>query len=146
MHVFLDKEDVHEEIRSEDVTTQVRHIAQMPQVREIIVQWQQGFGKGQSLVGEGRDLGTVVFPQADFKFYLDADPEERAKRRTKELEQKGVPVAFRDVQSNMQERDKLDITRKKSPLKKPKDSIVIDSTHLDAHQVVDRIIGIIQNG
>jgi len=101
-------------------------------------------GRAGGVILEGRDIGTVVFPDADVKFYLDADAEERARRRTEELVKKGVKVTFQETLEDVIRRDRNDMTRAISPLRKAKDAVVIDSTHLSVEEVVEKMIQIIQ--
>ena len=140
LNVFLDGQDVSEDIRTLEVTNNTFYIARAPEVRTIMVKWQQEFGQKQSLVAEGRDIGTVVFPNATKKFYLDADPDERAQRRIKELREKGKEVDEQALQKEIQERDEKDFTRKVGPLKKADDAIVIDSSGMTAEQSADILL------
>lgn len=140
MHVTLDGEDVSEEIRSQEVTKNTFYPAKTPGVRELMVQWQRAIGQRHSLVTDGRDQGTVVFPQADYKFYVDADFEERFGRRLRELQQSGKPVDAAQLKKDMQERDQKDLTRTVGPLKKADDAIVIDSTGLNVDQSVEKVM------
>ena len=142
--VFLDAEDVSEEIRSLDVTNNTFYIARSPRVREIMVGWQREIGQRRGVVAEGRDLGTVVFPGAFRKFYLDANLEERSHRRVKELRDKGKEVDDGNLLKELNERDYKDMTRKVGPLKKADDAIFIDSTNLSIDDVVGRILGYIK--
>lgn len=142
--VFLDAEDVSEEIRSLDVTNNTFYIARSPRVREIMVGWQREIGQRRGVVAEGRDLGTVVFPGAFRKFYLDANLEERSHRRVKELRDKGKEVDDGNLLKELNERDYKDMTRKVGPLKKADDAIFIDSTNLSIDEVVGRILGYIK--
>ena len=93
---------------------------------------------------EGRDIGTVVFPNADVKIYLDATPEERARRRILQNKEKGINITYEEVLENIKDRDKRDSTRKVAPLKRAEDAIYVDSTNLNIEQVVDKIIKIIE--
>ena len=140
LKVFLDEDDVSEDIRTLEVTNNTFYIARAPKVREIMVEWQRNIGKKTNIVVEGRDVGTVVFPNASIKFYLDADFEERAMRRIKELREKGEDVDEEKLKAELQDRDNKDFTRKAGPLKKAEDAIVIDSTSLDIHGVVDKLL------
>ena len=140
LHVVLDGEDVAEAIRSVEVTNNTFYAARAPKVRKILVQWQMEIGRRHSLVGDGRDLGTVVFPNATYKFYIDADFEERFQRRLKELQAAGKPVDAKQLHSDMKDRDQKDLTRAVGPLKKASDAIVIDSTGLTVEQSVDKIM------
>jgi len=145
LKVLLDGEDVSEDIRSSDVTNNTFYIARAPRVREMMVQWQREIGRRNNVVVEGRDIGTVVFPHATHKFYLDADFNERSRRRAQELRDKGQGVDEVQLRVDLQERDQKDFTRTVGPLKKADDAVVIDSTHLSVPQVVSRIIEVIQS-
>ncbi len=140
LNIILDGEDVTQEIRTLEVTNNTFYIARAPEVREIMVALQRQLGQSQSVVAEGRDIGTVVFPNATKKFYLDADFGERALRRIKELQEKGKLVDQEQLQKELNERDQKDFTRKVGPLKKADDAIVIDSTGLTAEQTAAKIL------
>ncbi|MFH1360346.1 MAG: (d)CMP kinase [Candidatus Omnitrophota bacterium] len=140
LRVLLDGKDVTEDIRSLEVTNNTYHIAQVPGVREVMVQRQREIGRRTNVVIEGRDVGTMVFPKATKKFYLDADFKERAVRRIKELKDKGMKVDEQETSHNLKERDTKDMTRDVGPLKKAEDAIVIDSTHLSIEEVVNKIM------
>ena len=140
LHVVLDGEDVAEAIRSSEVTNNTFYAARTGGVREIMVNWQRAIGEKQSLVTDGRDQGTVAFPKATYKFYVDADFEERARRRQKELEAGGKSVDFEQLKKDMRDRDQKDFTRAVGPLKKADDAIVIDSTGLAVEGTVDKIM------
>lgn len=138
--VFLDGEDVSEDIRSVEVTNKTFYVARAPRVREIMVERQRLIGSRQGVVAEGRDIGTVVFPYATNKFYLDADVEERSRRRIAELRGKGKEVDARRIAVEMKERDRKDLTRPVGPLKKADDAVLIDSTHLSVEEVVEEMM------
>ncbi len=144
--VLLDGEDVSEAIRSLEVTNKTFYIARAGGVREIMVGWQREIGAHQSIVIEGRDVGTVVFPKAANKFYLDADFEVRARRRIKELREKGKQVDEDSLKRELQERDHKDFTRAVGPLKVAADAVVIDTTPLTVNGTVDEILKHIKNG
>lgn len=144
LHVFVDGEDVSEEIRSMEVTNNTFYIARAAKVRAIMVKLQQEIGQNTDVVIEGRDVGTVVFPQATWKFYLDADFEERARRRIKELEEKGRAVDSATLKEELKDRDAKDMGRKVGPLKKAEDAIVIDSTNLTIDGTVDKMLEYIE--
>ncbi|MCK5581096.1 MAG: (d)CMP kinase [Candidatus Omnitrophica bacterium] len=146
LKVFLDEQDVSEEIRTIEVTNNTFYIARAPKVREIMVEMQRAIGTKKNIVVEGRDVGTVVFPDATNKFYLDANFEERAQRRIKELEEKGKDVEAEKLKAELQDRDNKDFTRKAGPLKKADDAVVIDSTPLSIDGVVDEMMKYIKNG
>lgn len=140
MRILLDGADVSEEIRSPEVTNKTFYAARAPGVREIMGQWQRDIGRRQSLVVEGRDAGTVVFPNAFRKFYLDADFEERSRRRIQELREKGNDVEEETLKNDLKTRDGKDLTRQVGPLKKADDAVVIDSTHLSVDEVVAEML------
>jgi len=144
--VLLDGEDVSEAIRSLEVTNKTFYLARTGGVREILVGWQREIGARQSIVIEGRDVGTVVFPKASHKFYLDADFEERARRRINELREKGKQVDEGSLKTELQERDHKDFTRAVGPLKVAADAAVIDTTRLTVNKTVDEILKHIKNG
>lgn len=139
LKVLLDGEDVSETIRTPEVTNNTFYIARAPGVRGVMVEWQRQLGSRRSMVGDGRDLGTVVFPKADFKFYLDADFKIRCKRRADEMRAKGQPVDEEALAKDLAERDRCDFTRKVGPLKKADDAVVIDSTNMSINEVVDAL-------
>jgi cytidylate kinase len=140
LHVTLDGEDVAEAIRSLDVTNNTFYTARTAGVRELMVQWQRAIGNHHSIVTDGRDQGTVVFPKATYKFYVDAHFEERAMRRYKELKAAGKEVDLEQLKKEIQERDHKDFTRKVGPLKKAEDAITIDSSGLTVEGTVDVIM------
>lgn len=135
----LDGKDLTDEIRSSKVTEMASRLAQYPSVRMILVGWQRKLASQRPSVIEGRDTGTVVFPDAGHKFYLDADPEERARRRMKELEEKGEEVAFQSLCDEIRERDRRDMTREIAPLKKADDAISVDTTGMSIDEVIQTI-------
>ena len=144
LRVLLDGRDVSEIIRSLEVTNNTFYIARTPGVREVMVERQREIGRTTNVVVEGRDVGTVVFPKATKKFYLDADFNERSRRRIDELRAKGKNVDEQSLKEDLQERDTKDFTRKAGPLKKADDAIVIDSTHLSIEDVIGKILGFIE--
>jgi cytidylate kinase len=145
MKVFLDGMDVAENIRSEEVGVAASKISAYAAVRQCLFHLQRQAGADGKLVAEGRDMGTVVFPHADYKFYLDASMEERTKRRLNELLEKRKPAEYQSVQKDIMERDQQDTTRQLSPLKIPADAIIIDSTNLSVAEVVKKIFESILN-
>ena len=138
--VFLDGEDISGAIRTPKVTEEVKYIARIPEVRERMVQIQRRIAGRTGAVVEGRDIGTVVLPNADFKFYLDATEEERARRRFKELKEMGMDVVFDEIKSDVKKRDDSDMSRKVAPLKKAENAICIDTTGMSIEEVVGKII------
>lgn len=138
--VFLDAEEVSQEIRTLPVTNSVSYIARTKGVRAHMVKLQRKLGRKGSAVLEGRDIGTVVFPDADKKFYLDASIKERAKRRYKELKQLGQKISLKKLEQDIRIRDAHDKKRKVAPLKIAPDAIYIDTTDLTINEVVDTIL------
>jgi CMP/dCMP kinase len=140
MKVFVDGEDVEKKIRTEEVGLAASKISTFAVVRERLFNLQREAGAEGGIVAEGRDMGSVVFPHADYKFYLDANLEERIKRRYKELLEKSASVEYKSIQKDMFARDKQDKQREIAPLKAPDDAIIIDSDNLSAAEVVDKIV------
>ncbi len=140
LNVTLDGEDVSTAIRSTEVTNNTFYIARAGKVRELMVKWQQAIGAGRSIATDGRDQGTVVFPNAKYKFYMDADFDERLGRRLRELKQSGKTVDEAELRKDMLERDHKDMSRAVGPLKKADDAIVIDSTGYDVEGSVDLLM------
>lgn len=143
-HVFLNDEDVTEAIRSEEVTQNVSLVSSFAEVREEMVSRQKSIARSGGVVMDGRDIGTVVLPDAEVKIFMTATAEERALRRYKENLAKGMTASLEELTEDMKRRDHLDSTRAVSPLKKADDAIVLDSTHLEIDEVVQRILGIIE--
>lgn len=144
LSVFLDGEDVTDKIRTPELTNNVKFISGVAGVREEMVKMQRAAARiGAGAVLEGRDIGTIVFPDADKKFYLDADINERTKRRYKELVKAGQAVSLSDVEEDVRIRDKNDIEREYGPLKKADDAIVVDTTGLTIDQVVEKMLSYI---
>ena len=142
--VYLNEEDVTEAIRSEQVTQNVSLISSYAKVREEMVARQKSIARSGGVVMDGRDIGTVVLPDAEVKIFMTATAEERALRRYKENTAKGMITSLEELTEDMKRRDHLDSTRMISPLKKADDAIVLDSTHLEIDEVVKRILGIIE--
>jgi cytidylate kinase len=140
MKVYVDGEDVGEKIRTEEVGLAASQISSYATVRGCLLHLQREVGARGGLVAEGRDMGSVVFPRADYKFYLDACIEERTKRRHKELVEKGNPSEYQSIQKDMLMRDEQDKQRQLSPLKVPEDAIILDSTNLSVSEVVGKIL------
>lgn len=137
--VLLNGEDVSKQIRSKEVTAIVSQISSIIPVREKMVEIQRKLATGKNVIVEGRDIGTVVFPNADLKIYLDASEEIRAKRRYKENMENGINTTYEDVLENVKLRDYNDKNKKVGALKKAEDAIVIDSSEMSIDEVVDRI-------
>lgn len=142
--VILNGQDVSKEIRSNEVTNKVSYVSAIKEVRLKLVDLQRKIAANKNIIMEGRDITTVVFPNADVKIYLDADVEERARRRFKQNQEKNIESTYEDVLQKMIERDENDKNKEFGALKIADDAIVIDSTHLTANQVVDKIVKIIK--
>ncbi len=142
--VFLNGINVSQKIREEEVTKMVSPVSVLPMVREKMLILQREMAKGKNVIMEGRDIGTVVFPKANVKIYLDASPEERARRRVKQNQEKGMESSYEEVLKNIMERDKRDLSREIAPLKQAEDAIYIDTSDMTIDEVVDKIIKIIQ--
>ena len=138
--VFLNGENVSKEIRSMEVSEMVSHVSTIREVRKKMVQLQQGMNLGGGLVMDGRDIGTTVFPDADLKIFMTADPEVRAVRRFKEIQATGQSVTLEEVRRNNESRDHEDTHRKESPLRQAEDAIVLDNSHLDHRQQLDFVL------
>ncbi len=136
---FLNGENVTDAIRSTQVTEHVSSIAKIPEVRSFLVAQQKALGQKKEIVMDGRDIGTVVFPNAECKFFLTASPEVRAQRRHLEQVEKGIKEDFEDVLDNITSRDLLDSTRAVSPLKKASDAIEIDVSTLSIKEVYGKL-------
>ena len=145
MAVYVDGVDVTEQIREPEVTANARHIASSAKLREKLVAMQRRFAAGENqVVTEGRDQGTVVFPDADVKFYLTAEPAERARRRQMELRAQGQEKSLEEIQSAIEARDKSDASRAIGPLKPADDAIVVDSTNLSIEEVVEELLWLVK--
>lgn len=140
LKVLLDQKDISEEIRTLEVTNNTFYIARAPRVREIMVDWQRKIAGEKGVIAEGRDIGTVVFPNATYKFYLDANLEERARRRQRELFEKGKAVDGQKLLEEVKERDEKDSTRATGPLRKAQDAIFLDTTHMTIDQTVEELL------
>ncbi|KAB7530013.1 MULTISPECIES: (d)CMP kinase [Flavobacteriaceae] len=137
--MYLNGQNVEEEIRTMRVSGQVSKVAAIGEVRTKLVEMQQQMGKDKGIVMDGRDIGTVVFPDAELKLFMTASPEIRATRRYKELLDKGEQVTFEEVLKNVQERDRIDSTRSISPLQKAKDAIEFDNSDMGLEEQFERI-------
>lgn len=140
LSVFLDGKDVSLKIRQPQITRVVSDIAKVKEVRRVMVKMQAELGKRGSCVLDGRDIGTVVFPQAERKFYIDASMQERVNRRFKELKGMGEEVSREEVNNDLANRDKIDSSRPVGPLKKAADAIYIDTTNLSIEEVLQEMI------
>src|SRR5690554_425582 len=142
--IYLEGKNVSKDIRTEEVTKNVSLVSSFPYVRKKMVDLQRKATEGINVVMDGRDIGTVVLPNANLKVFLTANVEERAKRRYEENLLKGVNKDIREVIEEIKIRDKKDSTREESPLKKAEDAIVLDTTYLTIEQVVEKIIILIE--
>lgn len=143
--IFLNGEEVTHRIRENDVNRLVSPVSLLPVVRNKLLEVQRSIAEGKNVIMEGRDIGTVVFPNANVKIYLDATAEERARRRVLQNQEKGIECSYDEVLQGIKDRDKRDSTREIAPLKRADDAIYIDSTNLNINEVVDKIVEIIKN-
>lgn len=140
LKVFLDAEDVSANIREPQITRIVSDIARIREVREVMLGLQRRLGREGNSVLDGRDIGTIVFPDADKKFYIDADFKIRVERRYKELKELGQEISQKDVEQDLHNRDTIDSTREFAPLKKADDAIYVDTTNMAIAEVVDILL------
>lgn len=143
LHTFLNGKDVSEEIREPRVNAAVSPVSAIPEVRRIMVEHQRALANNNNIVMEGRDIGSVVFPNADIKLYLEASAEERAKRRYEQNLEKGLEVPYEEVLESIKNRDKIDSSREDSPLTVPENAIIVDTTGWkaeDAHVNVGKLV------
>lgn len=142
--IYIDGEEVTAEIRKREVTALVSKTAALKEVRESMVEQQRAISKGKKVILDGRDIGTVVFPNADVKIFLVASPYERAARRVKDYEKLGQKVSHDDVVEEILKRDKEDMERENSPLVKASDAVEVDTTSMTIEEVENRIVEIIE--
>ena len=145
-NIYLDDDIVNEEIRLPEVSKNVSYVAKIPQVRKILVDTQRKLALNQDVVMDGRDIGTYVLKDANFKIFLTATVEERSHRRYLELKNKGLDVTLDDVKKDIINRDKIDREREFSPLVEADDAIIIDTTDLSIEDVVNKITSILEEG
>ncbi len=138
-HLFVDGVDREKDLRSPHISQGASKVSALPPVRDALMGVQQAMGVAGGVVMEGRDIGTVVFPDADVKFFLTASDEERGKRRLKELLAKGTTTTLDEVLGEMRERDRRDTSRPTAPLAQARDAILVDSTAMSLDQVVDHM-------
>ena len=143
-HVVLDGGDVTEAIRTPAVSEAASRVAALPEVRRLLVGWQRAMAEAAPLVGEGRDLGTVVFPDAEVKIYLDADLDTRAERRTRELQGRGIAASLDEVRADLARRDERDRTRADSPLKPAPGARIVDTTGLELAAQVEAVLAVVR--
>lgn len=137
---FLNGRNVEADIRSMYVSNHVSPVAAISSVRRFLVKQQQILGEKKGIVMDGRDIGTVVFPNAELKIFVTAAPEERARRRFLEMQEKGMDADLGAISANLKERDHIDSTREDSPLKQAEDAVVIDNTHLTRDEQLQQAI------
>ncbi len=142
--VFLNDENVSKEIRSKEVDNSVAKFAAVKIIRDKVTPMQREMGKNADIIMEGRDIGTVVFPDADVKIFLDCSVEERANRRYKQNLEKGIESSYEEILESIKERHRLETERDVAPFVKAEDAIYVDSTYLNIEQVCEKIIGIIK--
>lgn len=143
VRAFLEGEDVSVPIRTPEMSLGASRVSAIPRVRDALLAMQRQAGEEGGVVLEGRDIGTVVFPDAEVKFFLTASPEERATRRHRELIEKGTPASFEDTLQDVVKRDKADTERPVAPLRQADDAIVIDSSNQSIDEVVDEMVRLV---
>ncbi len=144
-HVFINGEDVSDKIRTEEISRAASKVSAIPKVREFLLELQRGFAKKYNVVMDGRDIGTVVLPNAQVKIFLTASAEERAKRRYKEQIERGLDVSFDEILADIKERDYRDENREIAPLKPAEDSILVDTSNLNIEQSVQAVIDTVKS-
>ena len=144
LEIYLNGENVSKEIRTTEVSDNVSFISKQPEVRERLVVLQRDIAERQGVIMDGRDIGTVVLPNADYKFFLTASADERARRRFLELQSLGIETTIEEVKQNLIERDRIDSEREISPLKQAEDAILIDNTNLNKEETIELILSYIK--
>lgn len=142
--IYLNGENVEDRIRRIDVSASVSRVSQVSEVRRRMVELQQEMGREKGVVMDGRDIGTVVFPGAELKLFLTADPRIRAERRYKELTEKGEKVSLAEIEENIRERDHADETREISPLRKAPDAVVLDNSRMTVEEQMEWVSKLIR--
>ena len=144
--LFLGEDDLSEFIRNEDVAKLASEFAVMSEVREYLFKIQRAFlDKGKGLIADGRDMGTILFPEAKYKFFITASVEERARRRENQLKESGLNVNMRNLQERIEERDKKDSSRVISPLVPAEDAVIIDSSNIGIYELKDKVLKLIRS-
>lgn len=138
--IFLDGEEVSKDIRTETAGNRASKVAAIPEVRAALLEWQRSFAREPGLVADGRDMGSVVFPNAVVKVFLTASAEERANRRYKQLKEKGISVSLRDLVRDIRERDERDRNREVAPLIAPVAALELESTTLSIDEVLEKVL------
>lgn len=143
-HVFINGKEVSEELRTNDVSMAASAASAIPEVREFLLDLQRNIAEKENIIMDGRDVGTVILPNADIKFFLSASPEKRADRRVKEYEAKGIDISYEKVLEDIIQRDKNDSTRKISPLRQAEDAIPVDNSDMTEEETKRFILDIIK--
>ena len=143
-HVFINGKEVVEELRTNDVSMAASAASAIPEVREFLLDLQRNIAEKENIIMDGRDVGTVILPNADIKFFLSASPEKRADRRVKEYEAKGIDISYEKVLEDIIQRDKNDSTRKISPLRQAEDAIPVDNSDMTEEETKRFILDIIK--
>ncbi len=138
--VWLEGRDVSDEIRTEECGNAASKVAAVPEVRRALLDWQRAYARVPGLIADGRDMGSVVFPEAQVKIFLTASAEERARRRYNQLKEKGIDVSLASLTSEIEERDRRDRTRSVSPLKAPAAALEVDSTAYSIDEVLEKVL------
>ncbi|QQR89022.1 MAG: (d)CMP kinase [Myxococcales bacterium] len=144
--LWMNQVDVSDDIRRPDISRGASDVSRHPEVRQALLDIQRQLGSQDNVVLEGRDIATVVFPDAEFKFFLTADVDARAKRRLLELKRRGIEGKLEEVRAQIQERDAQDSGRAVAPLKAAEDAIIIDSTQMSLEQVIEHLAELVQKG
>ncbi|OHW62961.1 cytidylate kinase [Andreesenia angusta] len=142
-HIYMDERVVDEEIRSSEVNQNVSSVAKIGEIREILVSKQREIANSKSVIMDGRDIGTTVLSDAEYKFYLNASVEERARRR---YEEDKSSQSYEEIKRDIEKRDEIDMNREISPLVKAEDAVEVDTTDMDIEEVVDFIVGRVRGG
>ena len=140
LELYLNGKNINKEIRELRVSNNVSIVAKQPEIRDFLLDFQRNLAAKGGVIMDGRDIGTVILPNADFKFFVTASPEERAKRRHLELQHSGVDISREEVYENLKTRDKIDSERAVAPLKKADDAILIDNTLLNKEETIALIL------
>ena len=143
-HMVVNGQDVTDEIRSPEVSAAASQVAAIPAVRAYLLDMQRNLARTHNVIMDGRDIGTVVLPEADCKVFLTASDEARAARRCRELAQRGTPVAYEEVLSDMRRRDEKDRTRAAAPLRQAEDAVVLDTSELDFEDSAQALLRLIR--
>lgn len=142
-HVLLDGEDVSDAIRTPQISTYASQVSSVPEVRAYLLDLQRDLARRQSVIMDGRDIGTVILPDAKVKIFLTASPEKRAARRCAELREKGQDVTVEGILADMERRDALDASRAVAPLKQAEDAVLVDTSDLTLEQSIEAVLTVI---